>query len=67
MKGPRLILFKDGDINSVVRDSSSDENDGVTHSNEKDKTIDFLGIGGRIIFPILLCFALVIDSSASYL
>ncbi|VVA90226.1 unnamed protein product [Arabis nemorensis] len=41
LKGPRLILFKDGDFNS------SDETDGVTQANEKDKTIDFLGIGGN--------------------
>lgn len=53
MKGPRLILFKDGDFNS------SDETDGVTQANEKDKTIDFLGIGGAIIFSVLLCFVLL--------
>ncbi|KFK42993.1 hypothetical protein AALP_AA1G065600 [Arabis alpina] len=47
LKGPRLILFKDEDFNSTVRDNSSDETDGVIQSNEKDKTIELLGIGGN--------------------
>ncbi|CAA7026389.1 unnamed protein product [Microthlaspi erraticum] len=38
LKGPRLILFKDREFNSVVRYNSSDESDGVFQS--KDKTID---------------------------
>uniref|UniRef100_A0A1J3DD43 Hexosyltransferase n=1 Tax=Noccaea caerulescens TaxID=107243 RepID=A0A1J3DD43_NOCCA len=40
LKGPRLILFKDREFNSVVRYNSSDESHGVFQSNEKVKTID---------------------------
>ncbi|ESQ36233.1 hypothetical protein EUTSA_v10007109mg [Eutrema salsugineum] len=47
LKGPRLILFKDGEFNSVVRDNPSDESDGVFQSNEKENTIDFSGIDGN--------------------
>ncbi|CAH2038729.1 unnamed protein product [Thlaspi arvense] len=41
LKGPRLILFKEGESNSVVRDHPSDETDG------KKKTVDFSGIDGN--------------------
>ncbi|XP_010522025.1 PREDICTED: probable galacturonosyltransferase 6 isoform X1 [Tarenaya hassleriana] len=45
LKGPKLILFKDEEFNSLVQYSSSDESGDAKLSNEDRKTGAFAEIG----------------------